>query len=319
MSALTASAIEEAMAKKKEEAPPRSPFTVKYEGDDQEPADIPPADAEDLIASATSMVKPASVEAQVAAAINAAEAGPVESVTFSDGGGASSFIPLGVVIRFATSNRPTHRALVVDMRTLYCNLGALRAVRYDVDRYNQSLDYEAMVFGGGGDGEEEDERTATLLSFRFQQQCRTWGFRQPEHMPAVIPGLDALIALIETAHADAIGSARELIAGGGADFDALAELHQPGTEVVDTTGLLTGFFGSPAAFLVRSCKYTEGKSSLGKLERSFSITLEFVVSVGTRFMVVETTVSSGEGVYAPFKGERPDTQAQVPLVIAEES
>jgi len=36
-------------------------------------------------------------------------------------------------------------------------------------------------------------------------------------------------------------------------------------------------------------------------------------------MVVETTVSSGEGVYAPFKGERPDTQAQVPLVIAEES
>ena len=221
MSALTASAIEEAVAKNKEEAPPRSPFTVKYEGDDQEPADIPPADAEDLIASATSMVKPASVEAQLAAAINAAEAGPVESVTFSDGGGASSFIPLGVVIRFATSNRPTHRALVVDMQTLYCNLGALRAVRYDVDRYNQSLDYEAMVFGGGGDGEEEDERTATLLSFRFYQQCRTWGFRQPEHMPAVIPGLDALIALIETAHADAIGLARELIAGGAADFEAV--------------------------------------------------------------------------------------------------
>ena len=66
-------------------------------------------------------------------------------------------------------------------------------------------------------------------------------------------------------------------------------------------------------------QYTEGRSSLGKLERSFSITLEFVVSVGTRFMVVETTVSSGEGVYTPFKGERPDTQARAPLVIAEES
>ena len=93
--ATEAAEVMAARTKKGKEAPPVSPFTVNYESEmpGLEPTLIPAASAADLVASATSLVKPASVEEQVASAIAAAETGPVESVTFTDGQ-SNSFIQL---------------------------------------------------------------------------------------------------------------------------------------------------------------------------------------------------------------------------------
>jgi hypothetical protein len=69
--------------------------------------------------------------------------------------------------------------------------------------------------------------------------------------PVVVPGLDALVAWVESMVADSIAAARTMIVGGVVEFAGLAEFFQPGTDLLDR-GAATGLYGVPTAMRVRA-------------------------------------------------------------------
>ena len=118
------------------------------------------------------------------------------------------------------------------------------------------------------------------------------------------PGTHILMAALPFAYADvtsgypgkkfnsrlrfagALEQAQALLAAGTVEFAGLAEFYRPGADVVDR-GAATGLFGVPTAMRVRACYFSRGKSLFGVVSTFFAA-VEFVVSVGDRFAVVET-------------------------------
>ena len=181
----------------------------------------------------------------------------------------------------------------VDMRTLFLSLGLWRALANDVAEYNLTVEAERA-------GELTDGTARRYGRHRLLKQLRELGATRPAAGRLLaVPGLAALIAVIEAVHGDELAEARAAIAQGRCTFDGFAELYAPGREVIDRRGAITGLFGVTTSFCVRSCFYREGKSMMQKMERTCHVALEFVVSTGRRFAVIEVVQ-----VFVPFRGKR---------------
>ena len=195
-----------------------------------------------------------------------------------------------------------------DTRTLFLTLGLWRALANDVAEYNDSVsaDRARAMEGEAPEGAEKSTAAAAAATarrygrHRLMKQLREFGAKRPaEGRLLIVEGLTALIAVIEALNAEELADAREAIAGGTCGFDGFAELYAPGREVLDRRGAITGLFGVATAFVVRSCFFREGKSMMKKTERTCHVALEFIVSTGRRFAVVEVVQ-----VFVPFKGRR---------------
>ena len=198
----------------------------------------------------------------------------------------------------------------VDMRTLFLTLGLWRGLAHDLAEYNDST---ATTTTTRIPVEENTAAPDTcsaktnkgVLAKRYSQhrmlsQLRACGVQRPPLGTTLsIPGLAALIAVIEEVYKETIETSKVSIATGACPFSALSELYIPGMNVIDRNGVMTGMHGVAAAFRVRSSFYREGKSMLNKVERTFHVALEYVVSTGYRFAVVEFT-----HIFTPFAGER---------------
>jgi hypothetical protein len=178
----------------------------------------------------------------------------------------------------ARATQGARRFTTAEFNLLYDGLGLLRSLRYDLDQFNRAA-------GASLSGSE-----LRYACYRLTRQAAAFGVRLPRPGTETVeaPGLDDLIAFVEARFADDIAAARGLVTGGVADFAALAEMHTPGTDLLDR-GLATGIFGVPTAMRVRACYYSRGKSLFG-VTSTFFAALEFVVNVGDRFAVVETVL-----------------------------
>ena len=125
---------------------------------------------------------------------------------------------------------------------------------------------------------------------RALEQLSGFGFQVSDaKVPIDIPGLGDLIAAVEEVYRDEITAARELVHDNLITFDALGDLYDPGTPVQGVTAL----GGAPGVFLVAEY-YSEERRSLLGLERSFHMSLEFVLTLGDHFTVARfTEVLSG--------------------------
>ena len=145
---------------------------------------------------------------------------------------------------------------------------------------------------------------------RLSRQAAAFGVRVPRAGAGVVevPGLDDLVKHVESLHAAKLEASRALIAGGVVDFESLAEFYRPGAELLDR-GAVTGLFGVATGMRVRACFYSRGKSLFGVVSTFFA-GLEFVVSVGERFAVVECQVP-----VADFQGTRATAEGLENFVV----
>ena len=204
--------------------------------------------------------------------------------------GSGNSFHLGPILRKYTSARllvrGARRHTVVELAVLFDALGLLRSLQHDVAQFN-------AVSAIGSGGSAVAAMNAFTLSeirygcYRLTRQASAFGVRVPRPGTGTVsvPGLDELIALVEEKYADALTAARTLVKGGLVDFQALGEFYTPGAVLVDR-GAATGIFGVPTAMRVRACFYSRGKSLFGVIT-TFYAAMEFVVSVGDRFAVVE--------------------------------
>jgi hypothetical protein len=202
-----------------------------------------------------------------------------------DEGGGNAF-HLGPILRKYTSARlavkGARRTTTVELPLLYDALGLLRSLQYDVAEFNSAAIAAAA-------GTPLSPSALRYACYRLTRQASAFGVRVPRPgTPGAtvdVPGLDALVAFVEAENADAIAAARGLIAGGVVDFPALPELFRPGVDVLDR-GAATGLFGVPTAMRVRASYVSRGKSLFGTTSTAY-VAVEFVVSVGAQFAVVE--------------------------------
>lgn len=226
----------------------------------------------------------------------------------SDGGveveeGSGNAIHLGPVLRRFTpaklNIRGAKKTTTVEFGLLYDALGLLRALKHDVDAFNSAA----------AEKSPDEKRYAC---YRLSRQAAAFGVRVPRTGSVDVPGLDELIALVESKYTSQLQTARGMISGGVVDYSSLAELFRPGTELLDR-GAATGIFGVPTAMRVRACYYSRGKSLFGTTSTFFAA-LEFVVSVGDRFAVVEATFPISE-----FHGTRSTTEGLDNFILLNDS
>jgi hypothetical protein len=230
------------------------------------------------------MAKPLSDAAAAAAEAGSACFRVVEtpgklSIEVDEGSG--NTFHLGPILRKYTGARlqvkGTRKTTSVDLAMLYDALGMLRSLRYDVEQFNSAAGHELDM----------PVNEMRYRCYRLTRQAAAFGVRVPRPGKGTVevPGLDALVALVEAVYADQITAARTLLAGGLVDFNALPEFYLPGMDLLDR-GAATGIFGVPTAMRVRACFVSRGRGMLGE-SKVFWAALEFVVSVGARFAVVE--------------------------------
>jgi hypothetical protein len=107
-----------------------------------------------------------------------------------------------------------------------------------------------------------------------------------------VPGLEQLIDEIRRVYADDIAMHKQIIKDGGIIFDGLVELYQPGIIVRGMTSL-----GVPAGFRVTQAYFQQRKTVFG-YEKSFHLELQYVVTLGNHFAVVEF-----ESTFSGWMGE----------------
>ena len=169
--------------------------------------------------------------------------------------------------------------LTIGLKTLYNALGMLRFAQYAIAKYNSALEGRART-------DSLDACVKTHLQKPWLDLHATLGERLEPDEAQSIPGLDALVAAIESKCALRLQASRANLAAGVVFFDDLGEVYTPGKKVVSTgvagAGLTNGF-------TVLWSKYTEGKSMTGNVSRNFEVCLECWVSVGRAFMPVVFT------------------------------
>lgn len=179
--------------------------------------------------------------------------------------------------------KPGRRGVTtIELSRLFDALGLLRSLRYDVACSNAAA--EARL----------PPSELRYACFRLNRQAAAFGVRVPRPGTGIVtvPGLDELVAHVESAHAQQLDISRTLLAGGVCDFESLAELFTPSADLLDR-GAATGLFGVPTAFRVRACYFSRGKSLFGTVSTFFAA-LECVVAVGARFAIVECRLPVAE-------------------------
>mmetsp|Transcript_15847 Transcript_15847/g.42635 ORF Transcript_15847/g.42635 Transcript_15847/m.42635 type:complete len:746 (-) Transcript_15847:1043-3280(-) len=206
---------------------------------------------------------------------------------------------LETAVRKFTNARPTmsggRRVTKVEVKQLYDALGLLRALRADVDRYNEVMVQGPLAVDADDEARARHATRARLGTYRLLQQASNLVARigaLGDSAPVDVAGLDDLIAHVEGVYAAEIEYARQVVREGAVDFSSLAELYTPGRELVEH-GAGTGLHGVPAGSVVRACYYTRTKTLFGE-GSTFYAALEFVVSVGDHFAVVEQTHLVGQ-------------------------
>ena len=215
-----------------------------------------------------------------------------------DEGTGNTFFLAAVLRKYTSAKlsvKGAKRTTSCDFGTLYDALGLLRSLQYDVAQFNSAVSPSTPL----------TVSEARYATYRLSRQASAFGVRLPRASSGcsvTVPGLDALVALVESKYADALSGARALISGGVVDFASLGELFVPGVDLVDR-GAATGIFGVPTAMRVRACYTSRGKSLFGVLS-TFYAAVECVVSVGGgRVAVVECPMPIAE-----FTGTRSTTE-----------
>ena len=141
--------------------------------------------------------------------------------------------------------RGPRRYTIVEFPLLLDGLGLLRSLQYDVAQFNGAAPAPAAAPAAAAALSSSELRYAC---FRLTRQAAAFGVRVPRPGAGTVdvPGLDDLVAFIEGRFADAIATARGLVAGGIVDFASLGEMYVPGRDLLDR-GLATGLFGVPTA------------------------------------------------------------------------
>jgi hypothetical protein len=195
---------------------------------------------------------------------------------------------LGPILRKYTSAKMTvkpggRRLTTVETHLIYDALGLLRSLRYDLNEFNSVANRTDL-----------DQSDIRYACYRLTRQASALGVRMPRAGSGTvsIPGLDELMSFVEARYKEQIASAQALISGGVVDFQSLAEFFTPGVDLLDR-GAATGLFGVPTAMRVRAGYYSRGKSLFGVVS-SFYAAIEFVVSIGEKFAVVESHFPIGE-------------------------
>lgn len=137
--------------------------------------------------------------------------------------------------------RGPRRYTVVEFPLLLDGLGLLRSLQYDVAQFNGAAAAAAPAAA-------LSSSELRYACFRLTRQAAAFGVRVPRPGAGTVdvPGLDDLVAFVEARFADAIATARGLVAGGIVDFASLGEMYVPGRDLLDR-GLATGLFGVPTA------------------------------------------------------------------------
>ena len=193
---------------------------------------------------------------------------------------------LAPVLRKYTAARlsvhPKKRVTTVEVARLWDALGLLRSLQYDAAQFN------AAATAKTSSGSHLNPSELRYQCYRLNRQAAAFGVRVPRPGEGIVtvPGLDELVTYIEKRHVQQLEAANTLLQGGLCDFDSLAEMFRPGTDLLDR-GACTGLFGTPTAFRVRACYYSRGKSLFGVVT-SFYAAIECVVAVGSRFAVIES-------------------------------
>ncbi|KAJ3360783.1 hypothetical protein GGF32_008054 [Allomyces javanicus] len=179
-------------------------------------------------------------------------------------------IPLFPVIKALIPGAPLSRKLA-PQQLLYA-LGKLRGTQLTLNEYNASLSID--------DDADEGKRYARHHAIDL---FSVLAFQPPDATtPVTVPGLDELVASVEDHFAESLASHRAAIAAGSVEFDGLGELYKPGTLLAGTTALGGGV---AAGYRVRTSWYEE-KRTLFKIETSFHMRLECIVSFGRYFSLV---------------------------------
>ena len=215
-----------------------------------------------------------------------------------DEGTGNTFFLAAVLRKYTSAKlsvKGSRRTTSCDFNTLYDALGLLRSLQYDVAQFNSAVSPPTPL----------TLSEARYATYRLSRQASAFGVRLPRASSGssvAVPGLDALVALVESKYADALCGARALISGGVVDFAGLGELFVPGVDLVDR-GAATGIFGVPTAMRVRACYTSRGKSLFGVVS-TFYAAVECVVSVGGgRVAVVECPMPIAE-----YTGTRSTTE-----------
>ena len=139
--------------------------------------------------------------------------------------------------------RGPRRYTVVEFPLLLDGLGLLRSLQFDVAQFNGATAAAPAAAVAALSSSE-----LRYACFRLTRQAAAFGVRVPRPGAGTVdvPGLDDLVAFVEARFADAIATARGLVAGGIVDFASLGEMYVPGRDLLDR-GLATGLFGVPTA------------------------------------------------------------------------
>ena len=169
-----------------------------------------------------------------------------------------------VLKRASTSKDST---MVVDNRTLYNALGALKGVQTARDCYNSTCD------GVISFQEIKAKRQG------FAEIARTIGMSLPKEVSTYveIDGLDEVIKYIEKVYEKELTVLKSMLEDGYYDFDSLAQLYGPGSKVVAKNA---GGGGVDMICQVSWNRFEEGRTIMGKPMKYFKVCFQYIVAVG---------------------------------------
>eukprot|EP00834_Sanchytrium_tribonematis_P007667 NODE_731_length_4356_cov_0.328870.p1 type:complete len:645 gc:universal NODE_731_length_4356_cov_0.328870:2750-816(-) len=181
--------------------------------------------------------------------------------------------PLRSIVRSFTSMK---QASQIQSKFLFYILGRLDWLTYMINEYNKGIEQKVP---------EDDIYFNRYIKFQVVQGLSGLGFQiKLPNTPLAVPGLDELKAEIRNVHKSQLEYYAQIIKDNAIVFDALSELYKPGLIVRGITSL-----GVPAGFRVVQSYFQERKSLFG-FEQSFHLELQYVVTLGADFTVVQFEV-----------------------------
>jgi hypothetical protein len=159
--------------------------------------------------------------------------------------------------------------MIVDERTLFQAIGALKGVQFARDEFNSTIDTHGL---------DMSEELAFSKRHDFTEMARSIGMVLPDSFDEAVDvdGLDDLVARIENTFRNDLVRAKALLSDNYYDFDSLHAMYSPGSLVVAKH---TGGGGIDSVCQVLWTRYTEGKTILGKPMRYFQLCVRYIVPV----------------------------------------
>ena len=165
------------------------------------------------------------------------------------------------------NNTSSANEMIVDNQTLYNALGAFKGVQFARNEYNSTLVGTSM-----------NAELIHAKRYAFAELVRSVGMPVSNYeVPMSIPGLDELIAHIESTNQDEINRANIQLQDGYYDFDSFQAMYPPGSMVIAKHA---GGGGVDSMCQVVWNRYTQGKTIFGKPIRHFELCVRFIVPVG---------------------------------------